>query len=102
MLNQTATVVTLVQGDITALLPEPGSLVSQLIVIFNPFLAPLFAKTPEVREALMGGPGKKSVLETDPLPFQVGLLAAGLTLAGLDPGMALRAFAELLNALIPL
>jgi len=39
---------------------------------------------------------------TEPLPTYMALMAAGLTLAGLDPGMALRAFAELLNAITPL
>ncbi len=43
-----------------------------------------------------------SIVKDHPLPFYIGVMAAGLTLAGLDPGMALRAFAELLNALTPL
>ncbi len=42
------------------------------------------------------------VWKTSPVPFYIATMAAGLTLAGLDPGMALRAFAELLNAIIPL
>ncbi len=41
-------------------------------------------------------------IEANTVPFYIGLLSAGLTLAGLDPGMALRAFAEILNALTPL
>ncbi len=53
-----------------------------------------------VMEQMEGGIGDD--IKDNPLPFYVATMAAGLTLAGLDPGMALRAFAELLNALIPL
>ncbi len=53
-----------------------------------------------VEEAMKSSIGEQ--VKDNPLPFYVATMAAGLTLAGLDPGTALLAFATLLDAITPL
>ena len=63
-----------------------------------PFIGPFVRKTLEdAMVPVEGGPA----WEVYPFAFYAATMAAGLTLAGLDPGRALMAFAAFLNAIIP-
>ncbi len=100
----TFSIAKLMMGAVGSILEAPfqeglvGDILRNL-PLFGPGFLLIQPALPLIQQQL-GDP--KDILEKHPLPFYIATMAAGLTLAGLDPGMALRAFAELLDAITPL
>lgn len=82
----------------------PGTTFPAIVALTGPLgallglLSPLIF--PDVKDPMkLMEPG---LIEKAPFSFYGALLTSGLTLAGLDPGTAIRGFAEILDAITPL